>query len=49
MGISGQKYIIVSHGDPLWLLEGAMRGLNNEEILKLDYIKADGKVRSPAP
>ena len=40
-----KNILIVSHGDPLWLLEGAMRGLNNEEILKLDYIKADGKVR----
>ncbi len=24
--------LIVSHGDPLWLLEGAMKGLTNEEL-----------------
>lgn len=27
----GKKILIVSHGDPLWLLEGAMKGLSNEE------------------
>jgi len=29
-----KNILIVSHGDPLWLLEGLMKGLNNEEILK---------------
>ena len=26
--------LIVSHGDPLWLLEGAMKGWNDERLLK---------------
>ncbi len=42
---SGKNILIVSHGDPLWLLEGAMKGMSNEEILKLDYIETDGKPR----
>ncbi len=42
---SGKNILIVSHGDPLWVLEGAMKGLDNEEILNLDYIKTDGKPR----
>ncbi len=29
-----KNILIVSHGDPLWLLESVMKGLNNEEILK---------------
>lgn len=32
-----QKILIVSHGDPLWVLAGAVKGLSNEEILKLSY------------
>ena len=40
-----KNILIVSHGDPLWVLEGAMRGLKNEDILNLDYIKVDGKPR----
>ena len=40
-----KNILIVGHGDPLWLLEGAMRGLKNEEILDLDYIKVDGDGR----
>ena len=28
-----KNILIVSHGDPLWLLEGLMKGLNNEEML----------------
>ena len=38
----GKKILIVSHGDPLWLLEGAMKGLSNQELLKThqkDFIK----------
>ncbi len=42
---SGKNILIVSHGDPLWVLEGAMKGLSNEEILNLDYIETDGKPR----
>lgn len=26
--------LVVSHGDPLWILEGAIRGLSDEEILE---------------
>lgn len=40
-----ENILIVGHGDPLWVLEGAMRGLSNEEILKLDYIQNNGDVR----
>ena len=28
-----KKILIVSHGDPLWLLEGALSGLTSEELL----------------
>ena len=34
---NGKNILIVSHGDPLWVLEGAVKGLANEEILKLSY------------
>ncbi len=30
----GKSILIVSHGDPLWLLEGAVKGLSNEVMLK---------------
>ncbi len=30
----GKTILIVSHGDPLWLLDGATRGLKNQEFLK---------------
>lgn len=33
----GKNIVIVSHGDPLWVLAGGMRGLSNEEILKSRY------------
>jgi len=39
----GKTILIVSHGDPLWLLEGAMRGFSNQELLeehKKNFIKA---------
>ncbi len=26
--------LLVSHSDPLWLLEGALKGLNNQELLR---------------
>lgn len=29
-----KNILIVSHGDPLWLLEGAVNGLTNEELLE---------------
>ncbi len=29
-----KKILIVSHGDPLWLLEGALKGLSKEELVK---------------
>jgi isoleucyl-tRNA synthetase len=29
-----KKILIVSHGDPLWILEGMMKGQSNEELLK---------------
>lgn len=44
----GKKILIVSHGDPLWLLEGAFAGLNNKELLETrlgqDFIKV-GELR----
>jgi isoleucyl-tRNA synthetase len=30
-----KNILIVGHGDPLWMLEGSMKNLANEEILKL--------------
>ncbi|MFH1780713.1 MAG: class I tRNA ligase family protein [Candidatus Nealsonbacteria bacterium] len=30
----GKNILIISHGDPLWLLAGAMDGLNRDELLK---------------
>ena len=30
----GKKILIISHGDPLWLLEGATEGLSNKELLR---------------
>ncbi|MBI2035915.1 MAG: class I tRNA ligase family protein [Candidatus Liptonbacteria bacterium] len=33
-----KNILIISHGDPLWVLEGTMRGLTNEEILSASYI-----------
>ncbi len=35
----GKNILIVSHGDPLWVLEGAVKNFSNEEILKMNYIK----------
>lgn len=32
-----KNILIVGHGDPLWVLEGAVRHLSNENILKLSY------------
>ncbi|MEK7146991.1 MAG: class I tRNA ligase family protein, partial [Patescibacteria group bacterium] len=33
----GKNILIVGHGDPLWVLEGAVRHLPNEKILNLSY------------
>jgi len=33
----GKTILVVSHADPLWLLRGALDGLNDGEILKLPY------------
>jgi len=30
----GRNILIVSHGDPLWILEGILKGKKNEDILK---------------
>jgi len=35
----GKKILIVSHGDPLWLLEGAMKGLEDKEFLEQKFKK----------
>jgi len=42
-----KKILIVGHGDPFWLLEGSLGGLNRKELLKKklakeDYIKVGG-------
>jgi isoleucyl-tRNA synthetase len=29
-----KKILVIGHGDPLWLLEGAMKGISNEELVK---------------
>lgn len=33
------RILIVGHGDPLWVLEGKLKGLTPEEILKAEYIE----------
>jgi len=33
----GKRIAIVSHGDPLWLLDSALKGLSNEETLVAKY------------
>ncbi|PIR87309.1 MAG: isoleucine--tRNA ligase [Candidatus Harrisonbacteria bacterium CG10_big_fil_rev_8_21_14_0_10_49_15] len=38
----GKKIVIVSHGDPLWLLEGAMRGLSDEQLLESEWYPQPG-------
>lgn len=35
----GKNILIVGHGDPLWLLEGEIRGWSNQKILSLAFIK----------
>ena len=37
----GKKILIVGHGDPFWLLEGSLRGLNRKELLKKKFTKED--------
>jgi len=39
-----KKILIVSHGDPLWLLEGAVKGLDNEQLLEQKLNNTDIKV-----
>ncbi|HXK32067.1 MAG TPA: histidine phosphatase family protein [Candidatus Paceibacterota bacterium] len=34
-----KKILIVSHGDPLWILEGIIKGMNNQELLKEIFTK----------
>jgi len=44
---NGKRILIVSHGDPLWLLEGVVKGLENGELLeerKKNFIKI-GQIR----
>lgn len=38
-----KKILIISHGDPLWLLEGKIKGLSNEELLKQKFQGKDIK------
>ena len=42
-----KKILIVGHGDPLWILEGIIKGMTNRELsdeifLKKNYIKVGG-------
>ncbi len=34
-----KRILIVGHGDPLWLLEGEIRGWGNQKVLSLPFIK----------
>jgi len=34
-----KKILIISHGDPLWLLEGVIKGMTNQELLDEIFIK----------
>lgn len=42
-----QNILIVSHGDPLWLLEGYIKGIDNQTLLekRKDIILETGQVR----
>jgi broad specificity phosphatase PhoE len=43
----GKKFLIISHGDPLWLLEGGVKKWSQDRLLsekKLNYIKV-GQLR----
>jgi broad specificity phosphatase PhoE len=35
----GKNILVVGHGDPLWLLEGEIRGWGNQKVLNLSLIK----------
>jgi len=35
----GKRILIVSHGDPLWLLDGAVRGRSNNELLDEIFVE----------
>ncbi len=37
----GKKILIVGHGDPLWLLEGSLKGLSQKELLKKKFARKD--------
>jgi isoleucyl-tRNA synthetase len=43
----GKKILIVSHGAPLWFLQAAVKGLNNEEILERfkDLVPSNNEIR----
>jgi len=34
-----KNILIISHGDPLWILEGAMKGLNNQGLISEIFVK----------
>lgn len=34
-----KKILIISHGDSLWILEGAVKGLTNQELLDKNFVK----------
>jgi isoleucyl-tRNA synthetase len=36
---SDKKILIVSHGDPLWVLEAALRHTKDEDLMAFDYIQ----------
>jgi isoleucyl-tRNA synthetase len=43
-----KRILIVSHGDPLWVLEGALRGLKPAELLSFDYLQTGEYRKLPA-
>lgn len=45
---SGKRIAIVSHGDCLWLLDSALRGLTNEQTLDSDYYPGHEEYRQVA-
>ncbi len=36
---AGKNILIISHGDPLWMLEGAVAGIFGEDLLRMDYMQ----------
>jgi broad specificity phosphatase PhoE len=39
----GKTVLIITHGDPFWLLIGILKGLSDEELLNIDFYPKPGQ------